>query len=190
IASGTRRIEALTGPGALEDIKQEAEIIEGLKTLFKIPKEKILNSVKALQTELRQAGERIAESGDKIAGARIEQLLADSQKVGDINIIIGKLSSANMNQLRRGTDTVMSKAGSAIVVLGSSLENKVSVLARVSDDVIKKGVKAKEIIDQVCPLIDGRGGGKEKMAQGGGTRVKGLDKALEQAKKFITEKLV
>ena len=50
-------------------------------------------------------------------------------------------------------------------------------------------IKAKEIIDQVCPLIDGRGGGKDKMAQGGGSKVKDLDKALQEAEKFITEKL-
>jgi alanyl-tRNA synthetase len=136
---------------------------------------------KKLKSASRQAG------SDIMTEAR--QLLKTCDKIGDTSVIISRLSATPVEQARAAIDMLKKKAKSAAVVFGFTDQGKVTLLAGVTDDLIKKGLKAGDIVKQIAPLVEGGGGGRPQMAQAGGKNPKKLDSALKKASEIIKEKL-
>ena len=115
--------------------------------------------------------------------------LDEAEKINDSAIIVGQLSPAPAEQLRAAIDMLKKKAKSACVVLAAADDNKVTLLAGVTDDLIEKGLKAGDIIKQIAPIVNGGGGGRPQFAQAGGKNPKKINDALTKAAEIIKSTL-
>ncbi|MFB0524785.1 MAG: DHHA1 domain-containing protein, partial [Phycisphaerae bacterium] len=192
ISAGVRRITALTGQGLTKYLEQRGEIVDQLSQMLKIPAENLTARVeqlikenKRLTKELKSAG--AAGGSDTMAEAK--QLLQKCEKIGESHIIIGQLSTTSIERARQAIDMLRKKAKSAAIVLGFAEPDKATLLVGMTEDLIKKGLKASEIVKAIAPIIDGGGGGRPQMAQAGGKKPKKINEALAKAKELIKESL-
>ena len=193
ISAGVRRITALTGTGLNACLEKASDIVDELSAILKVPSEALVDRVgqlikdnKKLSKELRSAAK--ASGSDVMAEAR--QLLQKCEKIGETSIIIGRLQNTRIEQAREAVDMLKKKAKSAAIVLGFGEDDKATLLAGMTDDLIKKGLKAGDIVKAIAPIIDGGGGGRPQMAQAGGKNLKKINDALKKAAELIKEKLV
>ncbi|MBW8014569.1 MAG: alanine--tRNA ligase [Planctomycetes bacterium] len=193
ISAGVRRITALTGRPLLDYLVTRSDIVDELTQTLKAPSDqiaarvgKLLDDNKRLAKELKNAAK--AGGTDVMAAAR--KLLESAEKVGDASVITGVLKGAKVDDLRGAIDMLKKTAKSAAIVLGASEgDSKVILIAGVTDDLIKRGVKAGDIIKEIAPIVGGGGGGRPQMAQAGGKNPAKLDEAMTKAKQLIKEKL-
>jgi alanyl-tRNA synthetase len=188
ISAGVRRITALTGRGLNEYLNKQTKIVDELAGMLKVPADDLINKVgklvednKRLSKELKSAARQ--KGPDIMEQAR--QLLEKSEKIGDSSIVISQLSDVSVEQAREAIDMIKKKAKSAAVVFGFAENDKVTLLAGVTDDLIAKGLKAGDIIKQIAPIVDGGGGGRPQMAQAGGKNPAKIAEALEKAREII-----
>jgi len=193
IAAGVRRITALTGTGLNACLEKASDIVDELSAMLKVPSEALVERVgqlikdnKKLSKELKSAAK--ASGSDIMAEAR--QLLHKCEKINESSIIIGRLQNTHIEQAREAIDMLKKKAKSAAIVLGFEDDDKATLLAGITDDLIKKGLKAGDIVKAIAPIIDGGGGGRPQMAQAGGKEPKKINDALKKASELIKEKLV
>ncbi len=193
ISAGVRRITALTGTGLNACLEKASDIVDELSAMLKVPSEALVDRVgqlikdnKKLSKELRSAAK--ASGSDVMAEAK--QLLQKCEKINESSIIIGRLQSTRIEQAREAVDMLKKKAKSAAIVLGFGEDDKATLLAGMTDDLIKKGLKAGDIVKAIAPIIDGGGGGRPQMAQAGGKNPKKINDALKKAAELIKEKLV
>jgi alanyl-tRNA synthetase len=192
ISAGVRRIMALTGEKLTEFLEQRSEIVDELLELLKVPAKelservrKLISDNKKLAKELRSASR---QSGSDIM-AEAKQLLHGCEKIGGTSVIIGRLSTTSVEQARTAIDMLKKKAKSAAVVFGFDDNGKAALLAGVTNDLVKKGLKAGEIVKQIAPIVDGGGGGRADMAQAGGKKPEKIDDALAKAAELIRSEL-
>ncbi len=192
ISAGVRRITALTGAGLSVYLEKAGGIVDELSAMLKVPSEalveritRLLQDNKKLAKELRSAA-RLSGSD---AMAEAKQLLKRCEKLGEAHIIIGPVATTSVEQAREAVDMLKKKAKSAAVVLGFEDEGKATLLVGLTDDLVKKGLKAGDIVKQIAPIIDGGGGGRPQMAQAGGTNPRKIGDALTKAAEIIKDKL-
>ena len=192
ISAGVRRITALTGSALTNHLEKAGDIVDELSATLKVPSESLVERVgqllkdnkklaKELKTAARQSG------SDSMAEAR--KLLEKAEKIGDASIIIGQLSTTTADQAREAVDMLKKKAKTAAIVLGFDDDDKATLLAGVTDDLVAKGLKAGDIVKEIAPIVDGGGGGRPQMAQAGGKNPKKIGDALNRASEIIKQKL-
>jgi alanyl-tRNA synthetase len=142
-----------------------------------------------LQARAKKVQKQAAKAGAADATSRAATLLEDAEKVGDVAIVAGDMGDANVDQLRAACDSLRTKAASAVVFLASQQDNRVLLLAAMTKDVVKRGVKAGDLIKTVAPTVGGKGGGRPDMAQGGGTDATKIPDAIAQARDWARAKL-
>ena len=190
IASGIRRIEAVTGEGALEAIrKSETTLKRVAGSLRATPAElegkvaQLLDQQKKLEREISALRSKLATGG---GGA---DLAAQAVKVNGVSVLAARIEGANAESLREAADQYKSKLGEAVVVLGAQVaDDKVSLVSSVSPATSKK-VSAGALIGEVAKLVGGRGGGRPDFAQAGGNDPSKLDEALQAVPRLVAEKL-
>jgi alanyl-tRNA synthetase len=192
ISAGVRRITALTGSALIEYLRNRSDIIDQAAVMLKVAPEQITERInkliednKALNKQLKDAHKK---GGSDIMVAANE-LLSKAADINGVKVIVGEVPETPVNDLRGAMDMLKKKAASAVVVIGCKAEDKAVLLAGVTDDVVKKGVKAGDIVKQIAPLVDGAGGGRPQMAQAGGKAPEKLPQCLEKAKDLIKEML-
>ena len=192
ISAGVRRITALTGEKLNEFLEKRSEIIEQLCETLNVSAEDLVNKINKLIDENKKLTKQL-KSASKQTGvdimAEAKQLLDGCEKIGQTSIVYGRLSAASAEQGREAVDMLKKKAKSAVIVLGFAEDGNATLLAGVTDDLVKKGLKAADIVKQIAPLIDGGGGGRPQMAQAGGKNPEKIDDALTKAAEIIKEKL-
>jgi alanyl-tRNA synthetase len=192
ISAGVRRITALTGEKLTEFLEQRSEIVDELSELLKVPPKEVADRVGRLIKENKKLAKQL-KSASRQAGSDImaeaKQLLDGCEKIGPTSVIIGRLSATSLEQARAAIDMLKKKAKSAAVVFGFADDDKATLLAGVTNDLVKKGLKAGEIVKQIAPIVDGGGGGRADMAQAGGKKPEKIDDALAAAAELIKEKL-
>ncbi|ADE12331.1 alanine--tRNA ligase [Sideroxydans lithotrophicus] len=188
VAAGVRRVEAVTGEGALALVQQQEVQLQQVADAVKAqPQEaaaritQILDNVKSLEKEL-------AALKSKLASAQGDELLAQAQDVSGVKVLAAKLDGADAAVLRETLDKLKDKLKSAAVVLASVAEGKVSLIAGVTADATAK-VKAGELVNFVAQQVGGKGGGRPDMAQAGGTQPEHLAKALASVPDWVKAKL-
>jgi alanyl-tRNA synthetase len=192
IASGVRRITGLTGSGLTEYLSVRSETIDELSRMLKVPAEQIIDRVNALMEENKKLGKELkaaSKRGGTDVIAEAKALLEKAEKIGESSIVIGKLSPTNADQARAAVDMIKKKAKSAVAVFGYVDGDMANLIAGCSDDLIKKGVKAGDIVKEIAPVIDGGGGGRPQMAQAGGKNPEKIDEALAKAAEIIKAQL-
>ena len=189
VAKGVRRITAVTGPKAIEYDRQLSSVVGDLAERFHCRLEELPARVESLQEEIKKLQQQLKKGAASDLAGTFDKLLASATKIGDVSLIIGEIPLGPDDAIRTQVDRVKQKAGSAVVVVGWTDEGKVGLLAAVTDDVIKRGIKAGDLIKQIAPIVGGGGGGRPNMAQAGGKDPAKLTEALTHAKGIVEKQL-
>jgi alanyl-tRNA synthetase len=190
IASGVRRIRAITGMDAYERFREAEVLVDGLSYGLRTSRNDLTGTVTRLQDELRKARRETDELKLKIAsGAAGASSNGDeSREVAGVKVLAREASGLDAAAMRQLSDTLLARIKSGVVVLGRSSDGKVSLIVRTSADLTGK-VPAGQVIKELAPIIGGRGGGKADMAEGGGNQPENLAAALEKSFEVV-ERLV
>jgi alanyl-tRNA synthetase len=188
IAAGVRRVEAVTGPGALEWVQQqEAKLNEAASALRTSPQDvsakisQIMDNVRGLEKELSRLKSKLAASqGDELADQAVD--------VKGIKVLAASLEGADAKGLREAVDKLKDKLKSAAVVLAAANDGKVSLIAGVTSDLTAR-LKAGELVNHVAQQVGGKGGGRADMAQAGGTDASKLPQALDSVRGWVEERV-
>ena len=189
IASGIRRIEALVGTAAIEYLDNVLGDVNSTRNLLKVGANVSLNNkTESLLEQLRNL-EKLNESlKEKIVCLESNALLGSVYKVNGVDVISAKVSDYTAKELRVAIDNLKCRLKTYVIVLGSEVEGKVSLIAAVSQDLHDK-LKAGTLISEVAVYVGGKGGGRPDMAQAGGSKPEGLDKAISSVKTIIEERV-
>lgn len=188
IASGIRRIEALTGEAAIEYQQHLARMLAYTSTMLQTDNFSVLEKVKGLINNTKSLEHENMLLKEKIVHMDAKALAYDAVEINGIKTVIAKVDSYNARELRLAVDELKNHLKSCAIVLGTVEGEKVSLIAALSKDLTSK-VKAGELVNVAASCVNGKGGGRPDMAQAGGTKPEGLDEALEKARTFLTEKL-
>ncbi len=183
VASGVRRIEAVSGLAVLDYLNVRDKVVKDLSDRFKVKPEEIPDRITSLQNELRYSQKQLETLKGQLAIAKSDSLLQTAESVGDYKIIVAQLDDVDPESLKTAAERLLQKLGNGAVVLGSVPEaDKVSLVAAFSAEVNKKGLQAGKFIGAVAKVCGGGGGGKPNLAQAGGRDGSKLPQALEQAR--------
>ncbi len=188
IASGVRRIEAVTGMQALQWINSGEQVLSEIASLVKGNRETALDKVRGLNERSRQLEKEIERLAAKLASAQSGDLLSQVQDVGGIKVLAAQLEGVEPKALRDMLDQLKNKLGSGIVVLMTAQNDKVSLVAGVTKDLTGQ-VKAGDLVRELASRLGGKGGGRPDMAQGGGTDVGAMPAALSAVPELVAASL-
>ncbi|MBH8573621.1 alanine--tRNA ligase [Nostocaceae cyanobacterium CENA369] len=183
VASGVRRIEAVSGPAILDYLNVRDKVVKDLSDRFKVKPEELPERITTLQTELRNSEKQLATLKSQLAIAKSDSLLQTVESVGDYKILVAQLEDVDPESLKSAAERLLQKIGNGAVVLGSVPEaGKVSIVAAFSPEVNKKGLQAGKFVGNIAKICGGGGGGRGNLAQAGGRDASKLPEALEQGR--------
>ncbi|OBU26889.1 alanine--tRNA ligase [Photobacterium kishitanii] len=188
IAAGIRRIEAVTGAGAIAAMHTEDMMLAKTARLVKSDVASVVSKVDALVSHSKQLEKEIQQLKDKLAAQEGASLINKAQQINGVNVLIAKLDGADNKALRGMVDELKNQLGSGVVLLGNVSDGKVGLIAGVTKDLIGK-VKAGELVNLVALQVGGKGGGRPDMAQAGGTDAAALPAALDTVAPWLADKL-
>jgi alanyl-tRNA synthetase len=190
IASGVRRIRAVTGLDAFARFREDELLIDRSLQALRTQRDQLPTAIEKLQEELKRSRKEIDELKMKIAtGAAGGESGGDEPRdIKGVKVIAKVVDGLDKGGMRHLSDTLMAKLKSGVVILARAEDDKVSFIVRVSDDLTDR-VKAGGIVQQVAPIVGGRGGGKPDMAEGGGTDSAKLPEAIEASYAVIESML-
>ena len=188
VAAGIRRVEAVTGPGALDYVQQQTTALEGVAEMLKASPTEIGARLNQVMDNVRGLEKELARLKSKLASSQGDDLAERAIQVGAARVLAAALEGADAKSLRETVDKLKDKLGSAAVVLAATEGGKVALVAGVTADLTGK-VKAGELVNFVAQQVGGKGGGRPDMAQAGGTDPTGLTKALESVRGWVAERL-
>jgi alanyl-tRNA synthetase len=190
VSKGVRRLTAVTGRVALEEVAKQSETLDTLAAKFSCKPEELVNRVDDLQAEVKKLKAAVAKNQAAELANAVDALLAEAAEIGGAKVVVGQLPDASVDAVRGQIDRVRQKHPSAFIVFAwASEDGKVPVLAALTKDLITKGLKAGDIVKQVAAIVGGTGGGKPDLAQAGGKDASKIGDALGLAKQIATEKL-
>jgi alanyl-tRNA synthetase len=190
ISAGVRRIEAVAGPAVLDYLKVRDQVVKELGDRFKAKPEEVVDRVTALQTELKETQKQLEVVKAELAVAKSDQLLSQSETVGDFQVLVSDLSGADADSLKVAAERLLQKLDNGAVVLGSAVSpEKVSLVAAFSKGVNAKGLQAGKFIGAIAKLCGGGGGGRPNFAQAGGRDASKLPEALDAARQDLLVQL-
>jgi alanyl-tRNA synthetase len=188
VASGVRRIEALTGAGAYEWIKSNERLLLGLADRVKAGRDAIEEKFDQIIERNKFLEKELDRLKGKLASASGDELLAHAVEVDGLKVLAARVDEADNKALREMVDQLRSKLGSSAVVLGSVADGKVNLIAGVSKDQVAR-VKAGDLVNAVASRVGGKGGGRPDMAQAGGNDPTHLDAALSGVTDWVRNNL-
>ena len=190
VAAGVRRIEALTGNGVFAYYKDIEKKYNDICKAAKATPANVEEKIAHMQAEIKSLNSEIESLKNKAANEALGDVLNQAEDVNGVKFLAVKLNDVDMNELRNLSDDLKSKIGSGVVVLASAMgSDKVNLIVTATDDIVKAGVHAGNIIKAAAPCVGGGGGGRPNMAQAGGKNPAGIEKAFETAKETLASML-
>lgn len=189
VSSGVRRIEAVTGHEAYQYIRKREEVLSEVAELLGAPSEKLTDRVKQLQLQLKELRKELESARRMKATLSVEGLLEGAEEVKGVKLIGHKFEGVGIEELRSASDLLRRKAGSAGVVLAASQGGKVNLLIALTEDLVRQGLKASELIKEPASIVGGGGGGRASLAQAGGRKPEALDSAISRALELLRERI-
>ena len=190
VAAGVRRIEALTGNGVFAYYKDIEKKYNDICKAAKATPANVEEKIAHMQAEIKSLNSEIESLKNKAANEALGDVLNQAEDVNGVKFLAVKLNDVDMNELRNLSDGLKSKIGSGVVVLASAMgSDKVNLIVTATDDIVKAGVHAGNIIKSAAPCVGGGGGGRPNMAQAGGKNPAGIEKAFETAKETLASML-
>ena len=188
IASGVRRIEAVTGEHALEVVQTQQATLSSLSALLKTDSQNVLDRVVSLQNQTKELEKALNSAKQKLASQQGADMLSNAVEINGVKVLIANLEGVEAKSLRSMMDDIKNRIGEGIVVLGVASDNKVNLIAGVTKSLTGK-VKAGELINFVAAQVGGKGGGRPDMAQAGGDQPENLGGALDSVNAWLSDKL-
>jgi alanyl-tRNA synthetase len=185
IAQGIRRIEAKSGVGALEYILEKEKKLDDVAKALKATENELVDKANILSNKLKELEKEVSDLRFETIKGSIDSILNNAETINKSKIVSNCFKDVDMTTLRKISDTIKQKAGSAIITLGAFTDDSASILISVSNDLIEKGIKANELINLLAPMINGNGGGKPQLAQAGSKESGKVEKAIREANKLI-----
>ncbi|EIE7785338.1 alanine--tRNA ligase [Escherichia coli] len=187
-AAGVRRIEAVTGEGAITTVHADNDRLSEVAHLLKGDSNNLADKVRSVLERTRQLEKELQQLKEQAAAQESANLSSKAIDVNGVKLLVSELSGVEPKMLRTMVDDLKNQLGSTIIVLATVAEGKVSLIAGVSKDVTDR-VKAGELIGMVAQQVGGKGGGRPDMAQAGGTDAAALPAALASVKGWVSAKL-
>ncbi|AFT73726.1 alanine--tRNA ligase [Alteromonas macleodii] len=188
IASGVRRIEAVTGEHALEVVQTQQVTLSSLSALLKTDSQNVLDRVVSLQNQTKELEKALNSAKQKLASQQGADMLSNAVEINGVKVLIANLEGVEAKSLRSMMDDIKNRIGEGIVVLGVANDAKVNLIAGVTKNLTSK-VKAGELVNFVASQVGGKGGGRPDMAQAGGDQPENLGQALDSVNAWLQDKL-
>ena len=188
ISAGVRRIEAVTGQGALALVAREEQTLKQLCELVKANQDDLLDRVKQMNTTNKALEKELDQLKAKMASSAGSDLAASAKEVGGIKLLACAVDDFDPKALRETVDQLKNKLGTAVVLLISTAGGKVSIVAGVSKDLTDR-IKAGELANMVATQVGGKGGGRPDMAMAGGSDVEAVPAAVASVEEWVANKL-
>jgi len=188
VAAGVRRIEAVTGEGALAHIAGEEATLAQIGRLLAASQNEVVDKLTQLFARQKQLERELESFRMKAASSALDVALANAVDVGGVKVLATRLGSMDAKALRDALDAARSKLGDCVVVLAGAADGKASLVAGVAGSAMGR-IKAGDLVAHVASKIGGRGGGRPDMAQGGGEDSPALDAALADIKSIVEGRL-
>jgi alanyl-tRNA synthetase len=188
VAAGIRRIEAVTGDLALTMVQQQQAMLNEAAAAFKAPVAEVPAKLAQVLDNVRSLEKELARLKGKLASAQGDDLLAQAVEVRGARVLAAVMEGADVNALRAAIDKLRDKLKSAAIVLASTTDGKVTLIAGVTSDLTGK-VKAGELVNMVAQQVGGKGGGRPDMAQAGGSDPAKLPAALASVRAWVEQRL-
>ncbi|MDE5778735.1 MAG: alanine--tRNA ligase, partial [Lachnospiraceae bacterium] len=190
IASGVRRIEALTGTGVMAYYKELEDKLSKASGLLKANPDQLIDKILHLLKDNKELSSENESLKAKLAQNSMGDVASDMVSAGDFNIIATAVEGVDMNGLRDLGDQLKNKVSEGIVVIASANGGKVNLIAMATDGAVKSGAHAGNLIKEIAPLVGGGGGGRPNMAQAGGKNPAGIPDAVSKAKEVASAQLM
>ncbi|HCB1502235.1 TPA: alanine--tRNA ligase [Klebsiella michiganensis] len=187
-AAGVRRIEAVTGEGAIAWLHAQSDQLGDIAQLLKSDIHSLGDKVRAALERSRQLEKELQQLKEQAAAQESANLSSKAEEINGVKLLVSELAGVEPKMLRTMVDDLKNQLGSTVVVLATVAEGKVSLIAGVSKDVTDR-VKAGELVGMVAQQVGGKGGGRPDMAQAGGTDASALPAALASVKGWVSAKL-
>ncbi|MEP7311653.1 MAG: alanine--tRNA ligase [Pseudomonadota bacterium] len=189
VAAGVRRIEALTGEGAVNYIEQTDELLRSVAGLVRGSRDDVMTRVQDTVEQLKSLEKQVRQLKDKLASGQGNDLAANAIDIGGVKVVATRVEGADAGALRNAVDQLKARLGSAVIVLASVGEgDKIVLVAGVTADQLAR-VKAGDVVGSVAAQVGGRGGGRPDFAQAGGNNPAALDAALASVAQFVGARL-
>ena len=189
VASGVRRIEAVTGKAALDYMNAKAALLSQVAAALKSSEEEVPTALGKLLAEKKEMEKQLEEAAANRDKADAAKLLAAVSDFSGVPVVCGKAQAASMDELRAVADLTLSKLAGGLVVLACVNDDKVNLVVKASKEAVKKGIHAGKIIKEAAAVVGGGGGGRPDMAQAGGKKPEVLPQAFEKAADIIKAQL-
>ena len=184
IASGVRRIRAVTGFDAFERFREDERLIDASLAALNTQRDNLPSAIARMQEELKKTRKQMDELKLKIASGSLDGSASsngdEARDIAGVKVLAKIVEGLDANGTRQLSDTLLSRLKSGVVVLGRTDDGKVGIIVRVSDDLTSR-VKAGDVIREIAPIVGGKGGGKPDMAEGGGSQPEKLSEAIDAA---------
>ena len=185
VASGVRRIEAITGPAVLDEIDRfQKTILQAAETLKTSPGE-LIRKAEATMSELKDLRQQMESMKDRMLSGEVSQFMFSAKDVAGLKVLTAIRNGVSVPDLRKLGDMLRDKEPGLVAVLASENEGKISILAVCGKDAVARGLKAGLLVKQVCAICGGSGGGKPDSAMGGGKDALKLDDALATVDDYV-----
>ena len=188
VAAGIRRVEAVTGEGALAWVQAQQDQLDQAAAVLKTRPEELAHKISQLQEGMRGLEKELARLKSSLAASQGDDLLSQAVEVQGVKVLAAMLQGADAKALRETLDQLKQKLKSAVLVLAANEGGRVSLIAGVTADLTAR-VKAGELVNHVAQQVGGKGGGRADMAQAGGTDAAALPQALASVAPWVTQKL-
>ncbi len=189
VAAGVRRIEALTSKGLMQYYEErERELTDAAKAAKTTP-DQLANKILRLQEENKQLNSEIESLRSQLAQNEMGDITDQIREIDGVKFLAAQIDNADMGELRDLGDQLKEKLGEGVIVLASAKNGKVSLMAMATEDAVKKGAHAGDLIKASAGLVGGGGGGRPNMAQAGGRNAAGIPDALSKAAEVLKEQL-
>ncbi|MDR2899330.1 MAG: alanine--tRNA ligase, partial [Clostridiales bacterium] len=189
ISAGVRRIEALTGKNALKFYQNQDEMVKTVAMSLKTTPDNLPKRTEGLLEQTKELKREISSLSSRMSGNIVDDILNAKEEISGVNAVLYKADNMDMNALRNLGDKIKDKLSNGVIALLSTVEDKVFMVVMATDDAVKKGIHAGNIVKAVAPVIGGNGGGKPNMAQAGGTDAMAINDAFIKLKEIIKEQV-
>ena len=191
VGAGVRRIEGVTGRGAQQLAQERLRMLDETAALLHVPADQIERAVRNLQAELQAAQKEAMRLRSELARQQTASLAASAVRLGEppVAVVAAQVAGVDSQTLRDMSDWLRTQLGSAVVVLAAAVDGKPQMIAAVTDDLVKRGVHAGDLVKAVAKVVGGGGGGKPTLAQAGGRDLARLPAALAQVPDLVAKAL-
>ncbi len=189
IAQGVRRLEAKTGEGAFGYIVEEEQKLKKISQLLKAPLSEIVERIEDQTIKFKKLEKELERVSFELIKNSIDTVIQSGESIGGCSLISHTFKDVDVEILRKISDIIKQKCPSSIIILGARTVEHASLLIVVSEDLVRKGIKANEIIKEIAPLINGSGGGRPHLAQAGSKEIHKVETAVQKAHQIIKDKM-